>query len=132
MHSHPIVLFDGVCNYCNSMVNYAIRHDPKGKLRFAPLQSSTGARLRSQLGIPDKIDSVIFIVGKKYYTYSDAVLRIAGYLRFPAGIAQVLWIVPKFIRQQIYKWIARNRYNWFGKKESCMVPSAEVRSRFLG
>ncbi|RYY54297.1 MAG: DUF393 domain-containing protein [Chitinophagaceae bacterium] len=132
MHTHPIVLFDGVCNYCNSMVNYAIRHDPKGKLRFAPLQSSTASRVRSQLGIPDKIDSVILVVGKKYYTYSDAAVRIARYLSFPAGIARVLWLVPKFIRQPIYKWVARNRYNWFGKKESCMVPSAEVRERFLG
>ncbi|MET0636829.1 MAG: DCC1-like thiol-disulfide oxidoreductase family protein [Chitinophagaceae bacterium] len=131
MNDHPIVLFDGICNYCNSMVNYSIRHDPTGKLRFAPLQSTIGEKLRQQYGVPASVDSVILIDGGRFYIYSDAALRIAGYLRWPASMFRFLKIVPAFIRQPFYKWIAGNRYKWFGKKESCMVPSAEVRSRFI-
>jgi len=131
MNEHPLVLFDGVCNYCNSMVNFAIRHDPSGKLRFAPLQSSTGKKMRTLHQIPESIDSVILIEEGKVYTYSDAALRIARHFRWPAKSLNGLLIVPKFIRQGIYKWIARNRYKWFGKKDTCMVPAADIRSRFI-
>ncbi|RYY54084.1 MAG: thiol-disulfide oxidoreductase DCC family protein [Chitinophagaceae bacterium] len=131
MNSHPIILFDGVCNYCNSMVNYAIRHDPHAKLRFAPLQSLVGESLRKEYGIPPSIDSVILVDDGRIYAYSDAALRIAKYLNWPAKMLNSLLLVPKFIRQPFYKWVARNRYKWFGKKETCMIPSAEVRSRFI-
>ena len=131
MNEHPLVLFDGVCNYCNTMVNYAISHDPEGKLRFAPLQSGTGGQIRKEYSIPETIDSVILVDQGKVYTYSDAALRIASYLDRPASFWSLLRIVPGFIRQPVYKWIAKNRYKWYGKKDSCMIPSAEVRSRFL-
>ena len=131
MFPDRVVLFDGVCNYCNSMVNYAIRHDAGGKLRFAPLQSEAGSALRQKHNISPSIDSVIFLDNGKVYTYSDAALRIARYLDWPAKMVAALVIVPGFIRQPFYKWIARNRYKWFGRKEACMIPSADVRSRFI-
>jgi predicted DCC family thiol-disulfide oxidoreductase YuxK len=128
---NPIVLFDGVCNYCNSMVNFAIRNDKKAILKFTPLQSATGIRLREEYEIAKDIDSVILIDKGKVYTYSDAAIRIAKYLRWPAKAVYGLSIVPKFIRQPFYKWIARNRYKWFGKTELCMIPTPDVKARFL-
>lgn len=128
---HPIVLFDGICNYCNSWVNFAIKHDKKAKLRFAPLQSETGLQLRRQYGLGDKIDSVIVIDNGKAYTYSDAALRIASHLDWPAKAIAALKIFPGFLRQPVYKWIAKNRYKWFGKKEECMVPAKNIRDRFI-
>ena len=128
---NPIVLFDGVCNYCNSMVNFAIRNDKKAILKFTPLQSATGIRLREEYQIAKNIDSVILIDQGKVYTYSDAAIRIAKYLRWPAKVVYGFSIVPKFIRQPFYKWIARNRYKWFGKTELCMIPTPDVKARFL-
>lgn len=132
MPEHPLVLFDGVCNYCNSVVNYAIRNDRHAKLRFAPLQSELGEKMRKDFNVDPLIDSVIFIEKGVVYTYSDAALRIAGYLDWPARSLKLLLFVPRFIRQPFYRWVARNRYKWFGKKEACMIPTAEQRSRFLG
>ena len=126
-----IVLFDGVCNYCNAMINLAIRNDKKAILKFATLQSETGGRLKTKYNIPAEIDSVLFIENGRVYTYSDAALRIARYFRWPAKILYGLIIVPSFIRQPIYKWIAKNRYKWFGKKAECMIPTPNVKTRFL-
>lgn len=128
---HPVVLFDGVCNYCNSWVNFAIRNDKKARLRFATLQSATGQQLKEKYGVTPETDSVILIDNEKAYTYSNAALRIAKYLQWPAKAIYALTIIPAFIRQPVYKWIARNRYKWFGRKEECMVPSPEIKSRFL-
>jgi len=127
----PVVLFDGVCNYCNAMVNFAIRNDIRARLKFTPLQSQTGQQLKLQFGLPAEVDSVIFIEKNKAFTYSDAALRICKYLDWPAKALYIFVLLPKFIRQPIYKCIAKNRYKWFGKKEECMVPSEEVKSRFL-
>ena len=113
------------------MVKFAIRNDKKGKLKFAPLQSTIGETLRSQYKIPPEIDSVIFIDNGQVYTYSDAALLICKYLDWPAKILFAFIIVPKFIRQPIYKWIAKNRYKWFGKKETCMIPTPDIKQRFL-
>ena len=131
MQENPVILFDGVCNYCNAMVNFAIRNDKKAILKFAPLQSQAGKRLKEEYKIAPGIDSVILIDQDKVYTYSDAAVRISKYLRWPAKILYGLLIIPKFIRQPFYKWVAKNRYKWFGKKEECMVPTPEVRARFL-
>ena len=126
-----IVLFDGICNYCNAMVNLAIRNDKKATLKFATLQSETGKNFRRRYNIPDEIDSVILIENEKFYTYSDAAIRIAKYLRWPAKALYALIVIPRFIRQPIYKWIAKNRYKWFGKKEQCVIPTPNVKGRFL-
>ena len=127
----PVVLFDGICNYCNSCVNFAIRNDKQARLRFAALQSASGQQLKEKYGVVPAVDSVILIDNNRAYTYSDAAIRITKYLRWPAKALYALIILPPFIRQPIYKWIARNRYKWFGKKDACMVPSAEIRDRFL-
>ena len=126
-----IILFDGVCNYCNAMINLAIRNDKKAILKFATLQSETGKELKNWYHIAPEIDSVIFIEDGKAYAYSDAALRISRYLQWPAKLLYALIIIPRFIRQPIYKWIAKNRYKWFGKKEQCMIPTPDVKTRFL-
>ena len=131
MQGNPIVLFDGVCNYCNAMVSFAIRNDKKAILKFAPLQSEAGGRLKKEYKISAEIDSVIIIDHGKLYTHSDAAIRIAKYLRWPAKALYALRIIPKFIRHPFYKWVARNRYKWFGNKETCMIPDANVKARFL-
>jgi len=113
------------------MVNFAIRYDKRAKLRFAPMQSSAGEQLRVQHHVSPDINTVILIDNDKAYTYARAAIRICKYLDWPARLLYVFVIVPSFISQPVYKWIARNRYKWFGKKDSCMVPSADVRSRFL-
>jgi predicted DCC family thiol-disulfide oxidoreductase YuxK len=130
-NDHPIVLFDGVCNYCNSWVNFAIKHDKKGRLRFTPLQSATGQQLKQQYGLRTDTDSVILIDNGEVSVYSDAALGIAGYLDWPAKIIYALKIFPGFLRQPVYKWIAKNRYKWFGKKEECMIPTKDIRDRFI-
>jgi predicted DCC family thiol-disulfide oxidoreductase YuxK len=131
MEESPTILFDGVCNYCNAMVNFAIRNDHNAVLKFAPLQSSAGKSLKEKYNIDSEIDSVIFIEQGKLYTYSEAAIRIARHLTWPAKTLYGLIIVPKFIRQPFYKWIAKNRYRWFGKKDECMVPTPSIKSRFL-
>jgi len=128
---HPVVLFDGVCNYCNSMVNFAIKWNKKKNLRFSPLQSETGIRLKKQFNISDDVDSVVFINDGKAYIYSSAALNICRQLSFPVILLYGFIIIPSFIREPIYKWIARNRYKWFGKKEVCMIPTKEAKSLFL-
>jgi predicted DCC family thiol-disulfide oxidoreductase YuxK len=127
----PIVLFDGICNYCNAMVNFAIRFDRKKRLKFAALQSAAGGRLKQEFNVPAAIDSVILIDRDRAFTYSDAAIRITKFLSFPANILYALIIIPRFIRQPVYRWIARNRYKWFGKKETCMIPRSNVKDRFL-
>lgn len=131
MKDNPVLLFDGVCNYCNRMVNFAIRHDKQGKIKFAPLQSAAGQQLRDKYAVPLSADTIILVDKNKAYTYARAAIRVSRYLDWPAKMMYALIIVPRFISQPIYKWIARNRYKWFGKKETCMVPSPEVRQRFL-
>lgn len=129
-NKNPLILFDGVCNFCNAIVNFLIRNDKKGKLKFVPLQSPAGVSLKKQYNISDKIDSVILIDKGNIYTHAAAI-KIYKYLDWPAKALYVFNIFPLFITNKVYKWVAANRYKWFGKKEQCMVPDAEVRSRFL-
>ena len=132
LNSHPIILFDGVCNYCNSMVNFIIRQDRKKIFRFAALQSDAGQELLMQYHLPTtQMDSFILIDDGKAYQRSTAALHLYNKLPWYWKWIQVLWIVPGFLRDAVYNLIARNRYKWFGKKETCMMPNAEVRERFL-
>lgn len=128
---YPIVVFDGVCNYCNAMVNFAIRNDSKAKLRFTPLQSETGQTLRKKYSIGDDVDSLIFIENNKANTYSNAALGICKYLDWPAKVLYAFAIFPDFILVPVYKWVAKNRYKWFGKKETCMLPTPSIKARFI-
>jgi predicted DCC family thiol-disulfide oxidoreductase YuxK len=127
----PVVLFDGVCNFCNRMVNFAIRNDKRARLKFAPLQSKAGKTLIKEFNISPMADTIVFIEKGKAYTYANASIRICKYLDWPAKILYAFIIIPSFISQPFYKWIARNRYKWFGKKENCMVPTPDMRERFI-
>lgn len=128
-----IVLFDGVCNFCVGSVNFIIRHDPNDYFKFAPLQSETGAKLLAKHGIdPDEIDSIVLVENGRAHTYSDAALNIALHLDRKWSWTYVLIYIPKFIRDFFYRLFARYRYKIFGQKDSCMVPTPEIREKFLG
>ncbi len=127
-----IVLFDGVCNFCNDSVQFTIKRDPKGYFKFASIQSEEGQALLKQHSLPiDTIDTIVLIENGKAYTFSTAPLRVARKLNGLWSLLYIFILVPPFIRNPIYRWVARNRYKWFGKKDSCMMPSPEIRSRFL-
>jgi predicted DCC family thiol-disulfide oxidoreductase YuxK len=126
-----IVLFDGVCNFCNDTVNFIIRRDAGRQFMFAPLQSEPGERLRKQFEIAEEVDSVVLIEGEKAYVYSSAGLRIARRLGGIYAVAYALILIPAPIRDFFYKAFASNRYRLFGKKEVCMMPTPDVRERFL-
>lgn len=126
-----IILFDGVCNYCNTMVNFALKRDKKDFLLFAPLQSDAGSALREKYGVAPSVDSFIYIEKEKAYLYSTAALKVSKHLSGGWPLMAAFFIVPAFIRDGVYKWIARNRYKWFGKKDTCMIPTPAVRAKFL-
>jgi predicted DCC family thiol-disulfide oxidoreductase YuxK len=132
LSDEKIILFDGVCNFCNYWVNFAIKHDRKKKLKFTTLQGEKAKQILPQYNInPTSLSSVIFIDKGKAYTQSSAAIKICKHLNGGWKLFYGLIIVPKFIRDAIYNWIARNRYKWFGKKDSCIVPTSELRERFL-
>jgi predicted DCC family thiol-disulfide oxidoreductase YuxK len=129
----PIVLFDGVCNLCNGLVQFVIRRDPPpARLRFAALQSNAGQQLLREHGLSTvDLDTFVFIEAGVAHVRSTAALRLLKRLGLPWSLAWCAVIVPRPLRDAVYRWISRNRYRWFGVRESCMVPSAELRSRFL-
>lgn len=132
MERPPLVLFDGVCNFCNYWVNFAIRRDRRKRLRFSTLQGKTARAVLPAYAVnPTALSSVILIDRDKVYTQSSAALRICRYLDGGWKIFYGLIIVPKFIRDFFYNIIARNRYRWFGKRDACMVPTEDLRERFL-
>jgi predicted DCC family thiol-disulfide oxidoreductase YuxK len=126
-----IVLFDGVCNFCNGSVNFIIRNDPRGKFKFAPLQSEAGQALRAKHGIGDEVDSIILVEDGEAFTHSAAALRVARGLGGVWALGYVFVVVPAFIRDWAYKLFAKYRYKLFGKQEVCMMPTPDVRARFL-
>lgn len=128
---HPVILFDGECNFCDSSVQFIIKNDPQGLFHFASLQSDTGQELLNKHNVPSDIDSMILIEGDKVYYKSAAALRICRHLRGAWKLLYTFIIVPRPIRNAAYDFIAKNRYKWFGKKESCMLPSPSVRARFI-
>ena len=127
-----IVLFDGVCNFCNASVNFVIERDKAGYFQFAPLQSQIGIELLAKHSIDSsETDSVILVENDKAYTHSTAALRIARKLDGIWPLLYAFVIVPKPIRDLAYKLFARNRYRLFGKQEACMMPTPDIRQRFL-
>jgi predicted DCC family thiol-disulfide oxidoreductase YuxK len=126
-----IVLFDGVCNFCSDSVNFIIRHDTENRFAFAPLQSGKGIELRAKYGIDDDIDSIVLIEDDRAFTKSTAALRIAKRLGGIWALAYAFIIVPRPVRDYLYELFARYRYRLFGKKDECMLPTPEVRARFL-
>jgi predicted DCC family thiol-disulfide oxidoreductase YuxK len=130
--SSPIILFDGVCNFCDASINWIIRRDKRGVFRFAPLQSPAGERVQREHSIdPNALDTFVLIEGRRAHVRSTAALRIARRLGFPWRLAYGLIVVPAPVRDFAYNAFAKRRYRWFGKKDECMVPTPEVRSRFL-
>jgi predicted DCC family thiol-disulfide oxidoreductase YuxK len=130
--SHAVVLFDGVCNFCNRSVNWIIRRDKGGYFRFASLQSDAGAALQERHGLdPSALDTLVLIEGGRVYVKSTAALRILRRIRSPWRALSFVTAVPRPVRDFAYDWFARRRYRWFGKREECMVPPASVRERFL-
>lgn len=133
-YSDKIILFDGVCNLCNGFVQFVIKRDQNNSFQFAALQSETAQKLLEDYGFSsDKMDSIILIDvhQKKVWTESSAALRIFKGLKGWSSWLYVFIIFPKIIRDAVYKLIAKNRYRWFGKQNECMVPSPELKQRFL-
>lgn len=128
----PIILYDGVCNYCNAVCNFIIRHDPKKHFRFTHLQSPKGQELLRQYGFaPDMLDSVVLIESGKAYLKTDVTIRMAPRLSGVARLGVLLRMVPRSIRNLGYDIIARNRYKWWGKQDTCIVPTPDIRERFI-
>jgi len=131
--SPSVILFDGVCNLCNAGVRFVIERDRAGRFQFAPLQSPAAARLLAGRG-PDGLDerdTVVLVTGDRVLTRSSAALHVARGLGFPWTLLSALLVIPRPIRDWCYDWLARRRYRWFGKRETCMVPTPELRGRFL-
>jgi predicted DCC family thiol-disulfide oxidoreductase YuxK len=128
-----IILFDGVCNLCDSAVQFVIKHDKKDVFRFVALQSELGQEILKHIGInPKNIDSIIlYEPGVAYYYKSSAAIQIAKSLGGFFHFGTVFKIIPAGISNQLYDYIAKNRYKWYGKKESCMIPTEELKSKFL-
>jgi predicted DCC family thiol-disulfide oxidoreductase YuxK len=129
---HPVLLFDGVCNLCNGSVQFILRRDPRARFRFASLQSAVGQRYLEELGVDRQaVDSVILVEGGRWYQESDAALRVVRILGGPWRVLGIFRMVPRPLRDRLYRLIARNRYRWFGKRETCWLPTPELRERFL-
>lgn len=132
MTDNPVLLFDGVCNLCNGVVQFVIRHDHKKQIRFASLQSGIGIQLQQQYGHNvGNLDTVVLIINNTMLTESTAILRIFRLLGFPWSLMYGCMVIPKVLRDIGYRYIAKNRYVWFGKQESCMIPTPELRKLFL-
>ena len=127
-----ILLFDGVCNLCNSIVQFTIKRDPEGKFKFASLQSESGQGLLKKFGLPrDDFDSFVYIKGDKYFLKSSAGLHVLKDLGGIWKLFYVFIIVPKTVRDLFYNIIAKSRYKIFGKRDSCMIPTPKMNERFL-
>ena len=132
----PTILFDGVCNLCNGFVQFIIRHDAHGIFHFAALQSEAGQALLAAHGQPLAAaradpDSVVLVADGRVYTHSTAVLRIAGLLGGGWRMLGLGWAIPRPWRDALYRYVAQNRYRWFGRQESCMLPTPALKARFL-
>lgn len=127
-----IILFDGVCNYCNDKINFIIKHDNKDVFRFVALQSEKGQEIINYLGVNPSIDSIIlYEPGVAYYVKSEAAFQILKELKTPYQWILLLNFIPNSVKDLVYDYIARNRYEWFGKKEACMIPTEEIKNKFL-
>lgn len=126
-----IVLFDGVCNFCNGSVNFLIERDREDKFRFATLQSPAGRALKEHFNIGDDVDSVVLIEGDVAYTHSEAAFRMAGALGGLWSVFRIFGIIPAALRDPLYRLFAKYRYKLFGKKDACMIPTPEIRAKFI-
>jgi predicted DCC family thiol-disulfide oxidoreductase YuxK len=129
---HPVVLFDGVCKFCNAGVNFLIDRDPDARFRFAALQSAAGQDLLRRFHLPTSdFDTFVLVEGNRCSTRSTAALRIAMLLGGWWRLLYPLVLVPRFLRDACYDLIARNRYRWFGQLDACRMPTPDLKRRFL-
>ena len=127
-----IILFDGVCNYCNNIVNKIIDYDVNNLFVFAAIQSDIGQKIINHIGLDPNIDSIIlYQPGQAYYIKSEAALRIFTQLGGKFCLLKVAYILPEFIRNFAYDYFAKNRYDWFGKTDACRIPNASEKNKFL-
>ena len=130
--SENIVIFDGVCNFCNGAVNFILTRDRRGTFRFSPAQSSAGGELLKKHGLaPDNLDSFLLIHRGKAYTKSDAALVIVRELPGPWKLLYACKVIPKQIRDYLYSLLVKNRYRWFGQRDQCMIPTSDQRQKFI-
>ena len=127
-----VVLFDGVCNFCNGTVNFILEHDPEGYFRFAALQSEAARPLLAEARLAsDFLDNIVLVEDGACYVRSTAALRIVRRLSWPWPLLYAAVVIPRPLRDFVYDWVARNRYRWFGKSDVCRLPPPSVRERFL-
>lgn len=129
-----LILFDGVCNLCNSSVLYVIKHDKANRFIFAPLQGDAGQRIISEFNIDAKKTDSIITYDPRSHTVklkSSAALKIASNMKFPFPLLGLFYVVPPVMRNLVYDFIAGKRYKWFGKKDACMIPTLELKAKFL-
>lgn len=129
---YPVLLFDGVCNLCNRWVQWVLLHDRQQRFRFAALQSETGQRLLLHAGLSaQNLDTVVLVDGDRIFTRSDVALAVVQRIGGIWALFAVLKVIPRPVRDALYDLVARYRYRWFGKKQSCMIPQPEWKDRFL-
>lgn len=132
MQDYALVLFDGVCNLCNATVNFLIDHDPNHRLKFGALQADAVTPLLERYGLhSDNLDSFMLIDEGRAYQRSEAALRIAWRLGGAWRLLSPLILLPRPLRDAVYDWVAANRYRWFGKRDTCRVPTPELKDRFI-
>lgn len=132
MIKKPIILFDGVCNLCNGAVQFIIRHDPNEKFLFASLQGETGQQILKQFGLPfSDFNSFVLLQDDKIFSKSTGALKVARQLKGAWKLLYIFIIVPRFMRDAVYRWIAKNRYKWFGQQQQCVIPTPQLQARFL-
>ena len=128
----PVVVFDGVCNLCSASVQFIVRHDARGRFRFASAQSAAGREMLREAGLdPDDPASFMLLADGRTWLRSDAALEVARGLAWPWRMLGALRVVPRFVRDPVYDSIARHRYRWFGKRDQCMLPDAGLKARFI-
>ena len=128
----PVLLFDGVCNLCNGSVQWVLRHDARAQFRFAALQSDTGQALLRRFGLDSaQLDTVVLVDGDRIFLRSDAPLEVARRLGGGWALLYIFKVLPRPLRNAVYDWVARHRYRWFGRQESCMLPRPEWKGRFV-
>jgi predicted DCC family thiol-disulfide oxidoreductase YuxK len=138
LESVKVVFFDGHCHLCDGTVRFLLKHDRSQRLRFAPLQSEGAKNFLTDRNLPNHLPlegtspgSVLYWNGRELFIESSAALEILRELPYPWPLFRVAHVIPRGLRDAIYRWVARNRYRWFGKSDSCRLPSAEERKRFL-
>ncbi len=132
MQDQPIVLFDGVCNFCSSSVKFVIDRNAREDIVFCQIQSQPGQKLLAEYGLSELgLTSMILLYRGQAFIKSSAALRIARLMDMPWPLLSVFLVIPPFIRHRVYDWIGRHRYRWFGKRDACWLPGTDIQRRFL-